>query len=279
MVRISCYGQTGPNRNLPGFARIAQAYGGLTFLTGEPGGPPLTSGSTSLADYCAGLFAAFGVLVALRNRGRTGEGQVVELGLYEAVFRLMDSLAVVYGQTGEIRDRLGRFTPLTAPHGQYPTSDGHWIALACNTDAQFHELTQVLGAPELAHDPRFATVAERTANRHVLNATIDSLTSRHSLLELLKSLSQVEVPAGPVNNIADIFADPQFWERGDLIRFEHPELGELVLPGPIPHLSATPARIDWIGSGQVGQSNDEIYRGLLELSDSEISALRSEGVI
>jgi crotonobetainyl-CoA:carnitine CoA-transferase CaiB-like acyl-CoA transferase len=279
MVRISGYGQSGSSRHLPGFARIAQAYAGLTYLAGEPDGPPLTPGSTSLADYSAGLFAAFGVMVALQHRTQTGVGQQVELGLYEAMFRLMDSLAVVHGHSGEIRGRLGRFTSLTAPHGQYAAANERWIAIACNTDAQFASLARVLGAPELAEDPRFLTAGDRSANRHVLNATIDGLIAQHSVTELVERLSQAQVPAGPVNSIADIFADPLFWERGNLLRHDSAEFGRLTIPGPVPHLSETPAHIDWVGSGEIGQHNQEVYGGLLGLSADEIGSLRERGIV
>ena len=279
MVRVSGYGQTGPNSHKPGFARIAQAYGGFTYLAGEPGGPPLTPGSTTIADYNSGLFSAFGALVALRHRDRTGEGQVVELGLYESVFRIMDTLTVAYDKAGVVRERVGRFTPLVAPHGQFPTKDGRWIALACNTDRQFRDFLTGTGHADLADDERFSSPDSRVAHRDVLNALVEEITSQHTYAELMVIIEQAEVPGGPVNSIQDIFEDPHFWERETLVKVPDPTLGEVTMPGPIPHLSRTPGRIEHLGPVKVGEHNELIYRGLLGLSAEELQQLQAEGVI
>lgn len=279
LVRVSGFGQSGPNRQRPGFARIAQAYAGLTYLAGESGGPPLTPGSTSLADYGAGLFAAFGTLVALQHRQRTGEGQVVDMALFESIFRLMDTLAIVYGVHGVVRDRLGRFTPLAAPHGQYPTKDGRWVTIACITDQQFAGLVAALGRPELAADERFQSGRSRAAHGDVLNALVEELTARHTLADILDMLDRHGVPGCPVNSIADIFADAHFWERGDLVRVADPVLGDIAVPGPVPHLSRTPGRIEHLGPVAPGEHNAEVYCGVLGLSAAELEALQRAGVI
>ena len=279
MVRVSGYGQTGPNSHRPGFARVAQAYAGFTYLAGEPGGPPLTPGSTTIADYASGMFGALGALIALKYRDRTGEGQVVELGLYESVFRIMDTLTVAYDKAGVVRDRVGRFTPLVAPHGQYPTKDGRWIALACNTDRQFRAFVEGMGRPELADDERFRSPDSRVAHRDVLNPLVEEITAQHTQADILAVLEKAEVPGGPVNSIKDIFEDPHYWIRETLVKVADPVLGELTMPGPIPHLSRTPGRIEWIGPIQVGQHNEEVYGGLLGLSAEEIQQLQADGVI
>jgi len=279
MVRVSGYGQTGPNRHRPGFARVAQAYSGFTYLAGEPGGPPLTPGSTTIADYNSGMFGAIGALIALRHRDRTGEGQVVELGLYESVFRIMDTLTVAYDKAGVVRDRVGRFTPLVAPHGQYPTKDGRWVAIAANTDRQFRAFVTGMGRPELADDPRFGSPDSRVTHSTELNRLVEEMTAQHNMAEIMEAIEKAEVPGGPVNSIKDIFEDAHFWERETLVRYADPVVGEVAMPGPIPHLSRTPARVEWLGPARVGQHNEEVYGGLLGLSSAEIAQLRADGVI
>jgi crotonobetainyl-CoA:carnitine CoA-transferase CaiB-like acyl-CoA transferase len=137
MVRITGYGQTGPKRDQPGFARIAHAFCGLTYLTGQPDTPPLMPGSTTLADFLTGIYGAYGVLLALRARDRTGEGQVIDIGLYEPMFRFLDEIAPVYAATGRVRERMGADTYNSVPHSHYPTRDGQWVAIACTNDKMF----------------------------------------------------------------------------------------------------------------------------------------------
>lgn len=279
MVRVSGYGQTGPNRHRPGFARVAQAYAGVTYLAGEPGGPPLTPGSTTIADYASGMYGAIGALIALRYRDRTGEGQVVELGLYESVFRIMDTLAVAYDKAGVVRDRVGRFTPLVAPHGQYPTKDGRWVAIACNTDRQFEAFVTGMGRPELSDDRRFGSPDSRVTHGAEINRLVDEMTAQHTLAEIMAVLEEAEVPGGPVNSIKDIFEDAHYWERETLVRVTDPVVGEVAMPGPIPHLSRTPGRIEWLGPARIGEHNQEVYGGMLGLPAAEIAQLQADGVI
>ena len=149
MGRISGYGQDGPNRDLPGFGRIAHAFSGLTYLCGFPELPPANPGSATIADYLSGLFVAFGVLVADRARKTSGRGQVIDLALYESIFRILDSLAITYSVTGQVRERVGTATALAAPHNHYPTKDGRWVAIACTNDRIFKRLAQLMDQPEL----------------------------------------------------------------------------------------------------------------------------------
>ena len=134
MLRVSGYGQTGPYKNRPGFGRIANAFGGISFLAGYPDRAPVTPGSATLPDYLAGLFGAYGVLLALRHRDRTGEGQMIDIGLYETIFRILDELAPAYDKHGYVRQRMGPGTVNVVPHSHYPTRDGRWIAIACTSD-------------------------------------------------------------------------------------------------------------------------------------------------
>lgn len=280
MVRVSGYGQTGPNAPKPGFARVGQAYGGLTYLAGEEGGPPLTPGSTTLADYITPLFAAFGAMVALRHRDVTGEGQVVDASLFESTFRILDTLCIDYGKEGYVRGRTGRHGARYAvPHGQFPCKDDKWIALGCTTDRMWQRFCKAVGREDLANDPRFATVKGRLEHRAEIEAIVDSITRQYDRDELLALLDEGEVAAGPVYSIADIFEDPHYWAREAIIKVHDPVFGELFMPGVFPKLSLTPGRVEHAGPPTVGAHNEEIYCGLLGLSKEELERLEAKGVI
>lgn len=278
LVRISGYGQTGPYRDRPGFARIAHAVGGLAALAGMPGEVPVTPGSTSLGDYLAGLFAAFGAMVALQHSRQGGGGQVIDIGLYEAVFRVLDELAPAYAREGIVRDREGAGTRNACPHGHFPTRDGKWVAIACTTDKMFARLAEAMGRPELAGADAFGRQERRLAAREAVIALVGGWTGsldREALMELCLA---AEVPIGPLNTIADIFADPHVAAREDLVRIEDPELGPIVIPAVLPKLSLTPGRITGLGP-PLGNGNEAVYRGLLGLGEDEIDALARTGVI
>lgn len=155
MLRISAYGEKGPKSQLPGFARIAQAYAGLTYLVGRPDTPPLIAGSTTLADYISGLYGAYGILLALRVRDRFGRGQYIDIGLQDGVFRFLDEIACVYDKVGTVRERMGTETPGSTPHSHYPTKDGKWVAIACTNDKMFERLANVMAQPELARKDQY----------------------------------------------------------------------------------------------------------------------------
>lgn len=279
MVRVSGYGQTGPNAPKPGFARIGQAYGGLTYLAGEEGGPPLTPGSTTLADYITPIFAAYGAMLALRHRDRTGEGQVVDMSLFEATFRVLDTLAVDYSYEGYVRGRTGRMGARYAvPHGQFPCKDGKWVAIGCTTDRMWQRFCRAVGRDDLGSDPRFATIDGRLEHREFLEKTVDAITVQYNRDELLEMLEREEVAAGPVYSIEDIFNDPHYWAREAIIKVQDPVFGELAMPGVFPKLSKTPGRVKHPGPPKMGQHNHEVLREL-GYSDDEIAALEAEGVI
>ncbi len=277
MLRISGYGQTGPYRDRPGFARIAHAFGGLAHLAGMPGGPPVTPGSTSLGDYLAGLYGAVGVLVSLLHR-QGGGGQVIDIGLYEAVFRVLDELAPAYAKAGIVRDREGVGTRNACPHGHFRTRDGAWVAIACTTDKMFERLARAMARPELAAADAFGTQERRLALREHVDGIVTAWTTSLDRDEVMERCLAAEVPIGPLNTIADIVEDPHVQARGDLVTIDEPGLGAVTIPSVIPKLSATPGRIDTLGPA-LGSANREIYGGLLGLSDADIEKLRAGGVI
>ncbi|MBY0432144.1 MAG: CoA transferase [Rhodospirillales bacterium] len=276
MLRISGYGQTGPYRDRPGFARIAHAVGGLSYLAGMPGEVPVTPGSTSLGDYMSGLYGAIGVLLALRHRDRTGEGQMIDLGLYEPVFRVLDEVAPRYAMTGHVREREGSGTVNACPHGHFQCGDGAWVAIACTNDKMFTRLCEVMERPDLTES--FGKVAERLRRRDEVDSIVSAWSKAHSRAEVLEKCVAGEVPAGPLNSIADIFTDPHFAARGNLLAMPEALLGQVVVPNVLPHLSASPGKVDALGP-VLGEANEEIYGGLLGLSVREMADLREEGVI
>ena len=278
MLRISGYGQTGPYKDRPGFARIAHAVGGLSNLAGMPGETPVTPGSTSLADYMSGLYGAVGVLLALRHRDRTGQGQYIDIGLYEAVFRMLDEMAPVYGRTGKVRDREGAGTANACPHGHFQTRDDRWVAIACTTDKMFGRLAEAMGKPELASAGRYGPQSKRLADRDEVDRLVGRWVGSMSLEEVMEICLAHEVPSGPLNTIADIFADPHFKARGNLVSVDDPEVGEVVVPSVIPRLSETPGRIAHLGP-PLGDANEDVLGNLLGLSAAEIARLRDAKVI
>ncbi|MFN8525415.1 MAG: CoA transferase [Chloroflexota bacterium] len=277
LVRISAYGQTGPYASRPGFGRIAQAFGGLTYLAGFPDRPPVNPGSATLADYAAGLFGALGALAAKHHRDATGEGQVVDVSLFESIFRLTDVLAAEYDTLGLVRQRNGS-NAHAAPHNHYPTGDDGWIAIACTNDRIFRRLTEAMGEPEWGADPEFATMTQRAERRTICDARVGGWTSRHTLAKLREILDAAEVPNAPINSIADIFAEPHYAARGTLTTVDDPIIGPFRTSAPVPRLSKTPARIQR-PAPEVGQHNAEVYADLLGLDAATLADLAADGVI
>jgi crotonobetainyl-CoA:carnitine CoA-transferase CaiB-like acyl-CoA transferase len=278
LLRVTGYGQTGPYRNRPGFARIAHAVGGLAALAGMPDGPPVTPGSTSLGDYLAGLYGAVGVLIALLHVRAGGPGQVVDIGLYEAVFRVLDEIAPAYARAGIIREREGAGTLNACPHGHFPTRDGKWIAIACTTDKMFARLAQAMARPELATVEAYGLQERRLAARNTVDRLVAAWSGGLTQSDAMACCLGEDVPVGPLNSIEDIFDDPQFVARENLVTLDVPEIGPVVVPNVIPKLTATPGKILSLGPS-LGNANDEIYRGLLGLGAAEMERLRATGVI
>lgn len=278
MLRISAYGDKGPKSQLPGFARIAQAYAGLTYLVGQPDTPPLIAGSTTLADYISGLYGAYGVLIALRVRERTGRGQYIDIGLQDGIFRFLDEIACVYDKSGTVRERMGTETPSSTPHSHYPTKDGKWVAIACTNDKMFERLASVMEQPDLARPDQYGPKPRRLQARAHINQLVSDWTSTFARDEVIRRCSEGDVPCGPVNSIAEIFSEEQFWVRDTLIRIRDDRIGDLAVPGVVPRLSETPGKIHHLGRA-VGENNAEIFREWLEIEETELDALRSEGVV
>ncbi|MEE8351238.1 MAG: CoA transferase [Rhodospirillales bacterium] len=283
--RVTGYGQTGPYKDRPGFARVAHGVGGLTYLSGFPGKPPVTPGSTSLGDYISGLFGVIGVMMALRHRDATGQGQVIDLALFESVFRMLDEIAPRYAREGTIREPEGSGTVNACPHGHFPTGDGKWIAIACTTDKMFERLCKAMdqnpGGAAAAGAGLFEAYGQqaiRLTEREVVNDAVNRWTGSLDRDTLMQVCLDCEVPAGPINTIADIFDDPHFKARNVLTSMMLGDLGEIVVPSPLPKLSKTSGQINHLGP-RLGQHNDEVYGGLLGVSAVAFEKLRAERVI
>lgn len=278
MLRVSGYGQTGPYRRRSGFAHIAHAFGGLSYCAGFPGETPVLPGTTPLGDYMSSLYGAIGILLALRHQEKTGRGQVIDIGTYEAVFRQLDEIAAAYGLFGKIREREGAGSFVAVPHGHFRSKDGKWVAIACTTDKMFERLAEAMERPELASSALYGDQRKRLAARDVVNQLVIEWVGSLTREEVLKRCLDKEVPVGKVNSIADIFEDEHFQARGNLVRVDKEGLGEVVVPGVIPTLSETPGRITNLGP-PMGNATYEILRELLDLSADEIKRLRRQKII
>lgn len=278
MVRISGFGQTGPYRGRPGFGRIGNAFGGLSFLAGYPDRPPVTPGSATIPDYLAGLYGALGTLLAMRAREKTGRGQVVDIGLYEPIFRILDELAPSYQLNGYIRQRMGPGTVNVVPHSHYPTKDGRWIAIACTSDKIFARLAEAMGVPEYAEGGKWETLAQREAERTIVDGYVSDWTRTMTRDEAIATCETFQVPCGPVYAIDEIFEDPQYKARENIKWMKDPRVGELAIPNLVPRLSETPGEVKWLGPS-MGAHNDEVYRDWLRLDEAEITRLTALRVI
>ena len=278
MLSISGYGQTGPNAKMPGFARVAHAFSGLAYLSGEPGRCPVVPGSTSLADYMSGMFGAIGVLIALRHVERTGVGQQIDLGLYESVFRILDEIAPVYARTGLQREAMGADMDNIVPHSHYPTADGKWVALACSNDRMWQRLARAMGREDLGTAAAFATIPQRNAQRAEVNGLVTAWTQNLPCAQILAECARHEVPCSKLMSIAEIFHDPQFAARQNLMEIEDPRVGAITLPSPVPKMSVTPPVVEHAGPA-LGAANDEILGDLLGLTSRDIAALKAQGVV
>ena len=275
-VRISGYGQTGPYAARPGYASVCEAVGGLRHLTGEPGEPPLRA-NLSLGDSLAGLFAAFGALVALLERTASGRGQVVDAAIVESVFAVLESTVPEFDRLGVVRGPSGRTIGGIAPSNLYPTADGAGVVIGANSEGNFARLMGAIGRPDLAADPGLAGNPARVARQAELDEAIAAWTRTLPAREVVERLAAVAVPCGRAYTVADMAADAQFAARG---LFERVEVGgrPLAVPATVPKLSRTPGGSEWAGP-ELGAHNREVLCGLLGLSEARLAELRAEGIV
>jgi crotonobetainyl-CoA:carnitine CoA-transferase CaiB-like acyl-CoA transferase len=274
---ITGFGQTGPYAKRPGYDFLVQGMGGIMSITGEADGAPMKVG-VAVADIVCGLYAATAILAALRNRDQTGEGQYIDIGLLDTQVAWLANQGLNYLTSGRAPGRLGNAHPNIVPYQAFPSADGY-LLIAVGNDGQFRRLCAVLDLAGVADDPAFATNADRVRNRDALVRRIEERTRQHSSDHWLRLLEAAAVPAGPVNDIAEVFADPQIVHREMTVTLPHPlaAAGARLIGNPI-HLSSTPVTYRR-PPPLLGQHTDEILQETLGLDQEEREQLRAENVI
>jgi formyl-CoA transferase len=283
IVRISGYGQTGPHRDQPGFGGVAEAMGGLRYVTGYPDRAPTRVG-VSIGDTLAGLYGVIGALMGLlaREQGRAATGETVDVALTEAVLSVMESTVPDYSAYGEVRERTGNLIKGVAPSNTYPCADRQWVVIGGNTDAVFLRLMDLIGRRDLGEAERFRDNTGRAAHAAYLDEAIAAWTSTKSLAEALAALQQALVPAGPIYAAPDIAEDAQFRARNMILKLDvevEPGSTEPVLfPGVVPLLEHRPGRVGWLGP-ELGEHTDEVLTKMLQLTEEQVSDLRARKVV
>ena len=277
MVRISGYGQTGPYAGRAGYAAVGEAVGGMRHLCGEPDRPPSRTG-LSIGDTLAATFACNAALAALHYRDRTGEGQVIDASIVEAVLNVMESAIPEYTVDGYVRSRSGATLPSIAPSNLYPCSDGLYL-IAANQDSVFKRLVDAMGQPELAEDERFRDHAARGNNMQALDEIIAAWTGQQRVDDVDRIMQEAGVPAGRINRVPDILADKHFAARDAIVDTPTEEYPTLKMHNVFPKMSKTQGEIRWTGQWPLGAHNREVYGELLGLDDDDLDRLRREGTI
>ena len=260
MLRVSGYGQSGPQAGKPGFAAIAEAIGGLRYWIGYPDRAPVRTG-VSIGDTLASLYGVVGSLMALRHAEATGEGQVVDVSLVESVLAVTESLIPEYGADGTIRERTGSSLPGIAPSNTYTTRDGRYLVLAANGDSIFNRLMQAIGRPDIADDPQFKHNDGRAKASDELDAILGAWSASVTLTEALDILEAAEVPASGINSVAEVFEDEQIQARGSIERYALESGLNLCMPAAVPKLTKTPGGTRWLGP-KLGEHNESILESL-----------------
>ena len=277
MVRVSGFGQTGPYARRAGYGSVGEAMGGIRYLAGDPDRPPSRVG-LSIGDSLAATFACVGALAALHDRERTGRGQVVDSAIYEAVLAVMESTVPEYTEGGTIRERSGAILPKTAPSNVYATADGEMIVMGANQDSVFARLAEAMAQPGLALDPRYADHVARGEHQDELDDVIAEWTATLPADALLDTLERHGVPSGRIYRAPEMLADPHFQARDAIVDVAHPVFERLKMQNVFPKMSRTQGTVRWPGP-ELGEHNDEVYRGLLGLSIEELETLNKAGVV
>jgi len=277
MARITGYGQSGPYADRPGFGTLGEALSGFAARNGPSGGPP-TLASFGLGDTSTALLAAFGVMVALHHAQRSGEGQYLDLSLYDALVTLLGSHVVDFDQLGFDPGRTGSGLPFAAPRNAYQTSDGEWVVIAGSTQRSFERIAEALGLEELRHDARFATNGDRLTHVAELDEEIQAAVGRLTFSEVMRRLGDAEAPASPVFDVSDLLSDPHMKARGATVVVPDDDTGPLRMQSVVPKLSDSPGSVRWAGPA-AGAHNREVYIDELGLDESELESLSARGVI
>ena len=283
ILRFSGFGQTGPYKDRPGFGTIAECMSGYISMTGFPDTPPNLP-PVPLADEIAGVFGAMAGMMAIYRRdadqrsGLTGAGQVVDLSLFEPLFRLCIPHLTIYDRLGEIRERIGNDFPDAAPRSLFRTLDDRWLGLSATSQNTWEGLARAMGFDALLDDPRFANNAARLENKDALNDILQSWLGSRPTADIMDELIPAGGVVGPVYNSADIMADPHYQQRDDIVEIDDPEIGHTRMLGLVPKFSDTPGELRHMGPA-VGQHNTAIYGDWLGLTDDDLATLSGRGII
>ncbi len=278
MVRISGYGQYGPYSSKPGFGSIGEAMGGIRYLSGYPDLPPVRTG-ISIGDSISAVYAVMSAMMALYHRDvNGGEGQYIDVALYEAIFSMMESMVPEFDHFKYIRERTGSTLPGIAPSNIYLCKDGKYVVIGANGDSIFKRLCEAMGRDDLAENEKFGSNDGRAKNMKYLDEQIEEWTKTLNIDEALKILDKYQIPAGKIYSVEDMFKDPHFEAREMIKSVDIGDGEKLKVPGIMPKFSRTPGEIKWAGLA-LGESNTEIYGDMLGLSDEEIKKMREEGII
>jgi len=278
LTRASVYGQTGPYRDRPGLDRNGIGFGGLLYITGHRDRPPVRPGII-ISDYLTGVFNAFAIMLALYHRdARRGGGQAVDLALYESVFRILEHTVAAYDRLGIVREREGNRLRNSAPLDNWETKDGEFVCIVAAGDGLFPRLARAMGRADLLADPRFATFTARVENADAINAIVGDWVKQHTAAEIESTLVAAEVPVSRALSIADIFADPHYAARRDIVTVDDPTIGPVRMQAVYPRLSETPGRVPR-GAPMLGEHNREVYGELLGLDDAALADLHAQGII
>ncbi|MFY4720487.1 CaiB/BaiF CoA transferase family protein [Streptomyces sp. LaBMicrA B280] len=276
LARVTAFGQFGPYAHRPGFGTLAEAMSGFAALTGEPDAPPVLP-PFGLADSVAGLTTAYAVLTALAARERTGTGQVVDMAIIEPILSVLGPHPTWYDQLGYVQERTGNRSANNAPRNTYRTADGTWVAVSTSAQSVAERVMRLVGRPELIEEPWFATGVERAAHAEVLDAAVGSWIAGRTRTEVLAAFEKAEAAVAPVQDVRDVFEDPQYQALNTVTTVPDPELGPLRLQNVLFRLSATPGAIRWAGRPH-GADTDAVLTEL-GLAPSDIAALRAEGAL
>ena len=278
IARVTGYGQTGPYAPVAGFGTPATAFSGMTYITGYKDRPPV-SPSFSLVDYVTGLYTAMSVMMALYHRDALkGKGQEIDLSLYEGIFRMMEILVADYDKNGIVRQRTPKLSGTSSPGGTYETKDGKWVVLVCSTDRTYEYLTNAMNRRDMLTDPSFDTMQHRVMNDPEIDLIVREWIHSLDYQELKETVDREGVPVSLVYSAEDIFNDPHYAARNDIVEMPHKTMGSIKMPGIFPVFSETPGEVKWAGP-ELGEHNAEVYGELLGFQDGELAELKEKGVI
>lgn len=279
MLRLSAFGQNGPLRENIGLARIAHAFSGVMSISGEADRPPANPGPTSLADYVAGVYGALGLMLALFERERSGQGQVVDLALYEPMLKTMDEAFAVFNRTGFVRRRFGSQVATVAPTANYECADNRFVTIGVPDDKLFARLVCAMNAPHLADsDSKFAINARRVEHRDEIENIVRTWVRSHDRDTVIRLLEAADVPCAPILDVAEVVNHPQIAARENFVTRPDGAGGTVTMQAPVPKLSRTPGLVTTPGP-PLGEATDEILKKLLGLSDSVLADLRARKII